>query len=263
MDYYSILGVSKNAAPQDIKKAYRKLAAEHHPDRGGNADKFKQVQEAYDTLGDPAKRQQYDNPQPQFQFNTGNMGGFEDVFSHFGFRTQGHRNPNKDVTIAAEIDLEDVLFGKNLIASYRLKNGREESVEIQIPPGIQDGQQIRYQGLGDDMFREFPRGNLNVIIRVRPHKVWQNINNNLVAEKTITAFDAMLGTSVIVETLDKKKISLKVPAGTQPETTFSVSGHGLLQRNGRRGNAHIIIKIEIPKLSDEDKETIKHISQNI
>ena len=263
MDYYSILGVSKNAAPQDIKKAYRKLAAQHHPDRGGDADKFKQVQEAYDTLGDPAKRQQYDNPQPQFQFNTGNMGGFEDVFSHFGFRTQGHRNPNKDVTIAAEIDLEDVLYGKNLIASYRLKNGREESVEIQIPPGIQDGQQIRYQGLGDDMFREFPRGNLNVIIRVRPHKVWQNINNNLVAEKTISAFDAMLGTSVIIETLDKKKISLKVPAGTQPETTFSVSGHGLLQRNGRRGNAHIIIKIEIPKLSEEDKETIKHISQNI
>lgn len=263
MDYYSILGVSKNADLQEIKKAYRKLAAQHHPDRGGSADKFKQVQEAYDTLGNPAKRQQYDNPQPQFQFNTGNMGGFEDVFSHFGFRTQGHRNPNKDVTIAAEIDLEDVLFGKNLIASYRLKNGREESVEIQIPPGIQDGQQIRYQGLGDDMFREFPRGNLNVIIRVRPHKVWQNINNNLVAEKTITAFDAMLGTSVIVETLDKKKISLKVPPGTQPETTFSVSGHGLLQKNGRRGNAHIIIKIEIPKLSDEDKETIKQISQNI
>lgn len=262
MDYYSILGVAKNASQDDIKKAYRKLAAKHHPDRGGNEQQFKQVQEAYDTLGDISKRQQYDNPQPQFQFNTSNMGGFEDIFSNFGFRTQGHRNPNKDITIAAEIDLEDVLYGKNLIASYRLRNGREESVDIQVPPGIIDGQQIRYQGLGDDMFKEFPRGNLNVIIKIRPHHLWKNMNNNLVAEKTISAFDAMLGCNLIVETLDGKKISLKIPAGTQPNTTFSISGHGLLLRNGRRGNAHVIVKIEIPKLSDNDKETIKKLNQN-
>ena len=259
MDYYSILGVDKNASPQDIKKAYRKLAAQHHPDRGGNEAKFKQVQEAYDTLGDPSKRQQYDNPQPHFQFNTGNMGGFGDIFSNFGFRSQGHRNPNKDVTIAAEIELEDVLFGKNLIAAYRLQNGREERVDIQIPPGIQDGQQIRYQGLGEEIFREFPRGNLNVIIRVRPHPIWQAHNGNLITETKVSAFEAMLGTNKVIETIDRKKVSLKIPAGTQPDTTFSISGHGLITRTGQRGNAHVVVKIEIPKLSKEEQNIVENL----
>ena len=268
MDYYSILGVNRNATPEEIKRSYRKLAMQHHPDRGGDSAKFQQVQEAYDNLSDPLKKQQYDNPQPQgFNFNSGNFQNgnpFGDIFGNFGFRQQRRQhNPNSDITIAADIDLEDVLTGKQLIATYRLRSGRHENVEIEIPKGVQPGQQIRYQGLGEDTFREFPRGNLNVIIRIRQHPIWQHHNGNLITEIKVSAFDLMLGTEKRIDTIDNKTVSLKIPAGTQPGTTFSMSGYGLVDQVGRRGNAHVNIKAEIPKLNETQRQLIADLKNKL
>jgi len=108
MDYYSILGLQKNATDQDIRKAYKKMSMKYHPDRGGDEEKFKLVNEAYQTLGDQQKRSEYDNPQPQYKFNTTNSPfgpGFEDVFSQFGFRPhRASRSRNKDVRLSYTLE---------------------------------------------------------------------------------------------------------------------------------------------------------------
>src|SRR6056300_605110 len=101
MDYYSILGVSKNASEKEIRSAYKKKSMQHHPDRGGNEEQFKKVNEAYSTLKDPHKRAAYDNPQPEYRYNTSNMqGGFEDMFAQFGFgRNTRRQQRNRDVKL--------------------------------------------------------------------------------------------------------------------------------------------------------------------
>ena len=135
MDYYSILGVPKDASDKDLKSAYKKASMQHHPDRGGNEETFKQINEAYSTLKDPQKRGMYDHQQngggQAFNFNTGNMGGhpFEDIFgSMFGsnpnMRRQQVRNP--DVNIRVPITLKEVITGKKVLATYRLRNGQEQ-----------------------------------------------------------------------------------------------------------------------------------------
>ena len=127
MDYYNILGVNRNASTGEIKKAYKRASMQHHPDRGGNSDEFIKVQQAYDTLSDNHKRQAYDNPHPQGFGPNGfqGMGGFEEAMRQanaqygnmFG---QGFQQPrqtprNRDITLQADITLEDVMKGKNLI----------------------------------------------------------------------------------------------------------------------------------------------------
>ena len=166
MDYYNILGVNRGADNNELKHAYKKASMKHHPDRGGDAEKFKEVNEAYSTLKDPQKRQQYDNPQAQAQFNTQNMNGnFGDIFAQFGFRQQQQQQRNPDVTIAVDITLEECVTGKQVLATFRLRNGREETVDINIPPGAINGNQVRYQGLGEEIIPG-PRGNLIVQIQV-------------------------------------------------------------------------------------------------
>ena len=252
MDYYSILGVDKSASAQDIKQAYRKLASKHHPDKGGDGKLFQKIQEAYDTLGNENSRRQYDNPQPQFQFNSQNFHDINDIFSMFG-QAGGMRRPqNRDITIAAEISLEDVLYGKQLIAAYRLRNGREESVNIDIPPGARDSDTIRYDGLGDDTDPRVPRGNLNVKLKIKPHHVWRREGNNLIKTEQVSVFDLLLGCSIIVNTLDKKNVKLSIPRGTKPGTKFSMSGLGLPDlHTRRRGNIYIQIEAIVPEINDK------------
>jgi len=259
MDYYSILGVPKNATPEQIKKAYRQKAKEYHPDKpNGNAEQFKRINEAYDTLKDPTKRQQYDNPQPNF--NTSHMnqspfstGGVEDIFSSM-FR-QPHMRPrqpkNNDITVAADVDLADVISGKDLIISYRLGSGRNETVEVTIPPGAKNGDAVKFQNLGDDSNPRFPRGDLVVRIRVRKHKTFQREGNNLITTYTADIFDLILGTIIIIEPPDGRKVRLTIPKGTRPGQTFSIPQYGLPDLNTRQ-KGHLYVKIEasIPSIRD-------------
>ena len=265
MDYYSILGVNKNASENELRKAYKKKSMQHHPDRGGDEEEFKKINEAYSTLKDPAKRQEYDNPQPQFNFNTSNMGGFEDIFAQmFGQHMHGGRpkhQGNLHINLNVKVLLEDVMSGKIITAAYSLASGRQETVDIQIPIGIMDGQKIRYQGLGDDTHRNYPRGDLHVTVRVLPHKIWKRKNYDLFTTITTNIFDFITGSVYNVKTIDNKDIALKIPQGTKPGTTFSINGYGVPNiQNGKRGSLYITVEAKVPIINNEEMiEKIKEI----
>ena len=269
MDYYNTLGISKSASEADIKAAYRKMAMKHHPDRGGDEKKFKEVTEAYETLSDPQKKQMLDmgvDPNAQhtsyrqgspfeFHFNTGN---FEDVFSNFGFGGRPVRK-NKTLNVNIEVTLEDILKGRVIDAEIGIPNGNKRLVNIEVPPGIENGQQIRYRGMGEHTLKDVPPGDLIVNVLVKPHSVFQRQGDMLMIKKFISPWDAILGSEITIETIDKKTLTIGIPAGTQPDTVLSCRGEGLPNmRTKVRGNLLIKVQIEIPKnLNSEQKDAVE------
>lgn len=251
MDYYSILGVPRTASQEEIKRAFRKLAMQHHPDKGGNEEMFKQINEAYDTLGNPQKRSQYDNPQPQFRFNHtdfyNGMNPFADMFGFGG----GRPRRNRDVTINIKLTLEDVIKGKQLSARYQLPSGKLRDTEIDIPPGVDNGIGIRFEGLGDDSIPGIPNGDLIVRVRIMNHPVWKREGNDLHLKLTVSIFQCMLGSSAEITTLEGKTLEMKIPRGTQPSATFSIANHGVPDINtGIRGNIFVKLNTIVPKIDD-------------
>jgi DnaJ-class molecular chaperone len=182
----------------------------------------------------------------EFHFNQGN---FEDIFSNFGFGfgTRPMRR-NKSFNINVEITLEEVLSGKELNAEVGVPGGRSRVINISIPPGIDGGQQIRYEGMGDDSINGIPPGDLHVNVYVKLHPLFKREGDSLVYEKSISVWDALLGTTINIDTLDGRNIDITVPPGTQPETILSCRGEGLPNmRTRQRGNLLIKIKVSIPK----------------
>ena len=233
MDYYSILGVSKNASEQDIRKAYKKQSMKHHPDRGGDEEQFKKINEAYQTLSNPRKRAEYDNPQPQFNFNSNHFHSgnpFEDMFG--GMHRRQRRNA--DVNIVVKLDLKDVLLGKQLTARYQVPSGKIKEANIDVPPGVDHNTGIRFRGLGDDILPG-PAGDLIVRVKVYNTPGWQRSNYDLRTSATTTVFDCFLGSEVEIRTLDDKRLKINIPKGTQPGAVFSIPNYGLIdQRTGKK-----------------------------
>lgn len=281
MDYYSTLGVGKTATDDDIKKAYRKLAMKHHPDRGGDEATFKKISEAYDILSDPQKKQIVDlggDPKNQnsggygnsfnqgpfeFHFNGGAPPGMEDLFDRFNFGAGFGRRPtqkNKTLNIAIDITLEDVLNGKDINAEITIPgSGKHRMINIAIPAGIESGQQIRYEGMGDDAVRELRPGDLIVNINVRPHSRFRREHSDIIIEKVVTVWDAIVGSSLDIETLDGKLLTINVPQGTKHGTILSCRGEGLpIMRSRNRGNLLIMIKVDMPtNLSASQLDKVK------
>jgi len=287
MDYYSTLGVQRNATDDDIKKAYRKLAMKHHPDRGGDEATFKKISEAYDILSDPQKKQIVDlggDPKNQggggygnsfnqgpfeFHFGGGVPPGMEDIFGRFGFGSGFGRQPmqkNKTLNITVDITLEDVLSGKDINAEITIPGtGKRKMINISIPAGIESGQQIRYDGMGDDAIRELRPGDLIVNINVRPHAKFRREHNDIVLEKSVTVWDAIIGSSLDIETLDGKVLTINIPQGTKHGTVLSCRGEGLpIMRSRNRGNLLIMIKVDMPKnLSEAQLDKIKSLRDTL
>ena len=251
MDYYSILEVAKTATADEIKSAYRRLAKQHHPDRtGGDDSRFKQINEAYDILKDPVKRQQYDNPKPRADFNM-NSQNMNDIFEAF-FGQRRTMRKNADIAINVKIELEDVLTGKDIIGRYKLFSGKDEVATIKIPPGVETGMTMRYQGLGDDSIGAAPRGDLLVKISVNHHRTFLRDRLHLRTKCAINVFDLLIGTDIILDKLGGGPLTVKIPRGTNPGTILSIPGYGLPEMNtGRTGNLYLEIKGTTPKIDDQ------------
>lgn len=279
-DAYEILGVPRGASDDEIKKAYRRLAGQHHPDRGGNTAKFQEIQTAYDTLSDPQKRAQHDNPNPFGGFNTGDGSHFEfhfgggphDIFEQF-FR-QAHGNPfgganpfnqrqprrNKDLRVQLTIDLSSTLAQQRKTISVQTTKGDRYNIDVDIPRGVSNGTTIKYGGMGDNMFDTLTRGDLYVIITVNNDTSFDVQGINLISNINIDSIDAMLGTEKIMQGIDGREYAIKIPPGCQPNTRFGLNGQGLYQMNTNVcGDIIVVINIVTPTLTPEQLNILRTI----
>ena len=281
MDFYQTLGVTRNSSADEIKQAYRRLAAKHHPDRGGDPEKFKEIQIAYDTLSDLGKKQQYDNPMPEhgfFHFDQGQHdphfqhvftqffggGGAGSPFDFFGSQFRNQPQRNKTINLSAEISLEEAFYGKELMFNVILPTGRNQAVNIKIPPGVNDGTVLRVSQLGDDSFPNVPRGDIHLTIAVRPHQYYNRQGDDLIKDLNISAIDAMLGTKLTVNTIDGKTIEVNVNPGIQHGQVLSAAGYGMpnVSDNRFRGRFLMPVNIVIPtNLSQSQKDLLENFNK--
>jgi curved DNA-binding protein len=284
-NYYDVLGVSEDASNEQIKKAFKEIAKKEHPDRGGDEAKFKEANEAYDTLKDSQKRHDYDTMR---KFGGSMPGGgqhpffnediFGDFFSGFGngdadfkfnftqgpgrartFRTQ--RRGNRNVQVRMALSIKEVMTQNEKTINYKLPSGRDEFATVKIPAGVQHGVTFKFEGMGDDAIKNVPRGDLLVVMSVLDSDGYTRKGNDLYTDKTIDCFQAIRGHEFNLKTLEDKIIKVKVPAGTQPNTVLQVKGQGMPVHKtiGIRGNLYVKVHVLIPQLSASDLKKIKDL----
>ena len=276
MTYYETLGVPETATADEIKRAYRKLASQHHPDKGGDTKKFQEIQTAYDTLGDDGKRRQYDMQQngvggQQFHFHTGGMNNpdISEIFRSFGFGGANpfefHQRPqqrrNKDLRIEIPVPLVTTLEQQTKTVQVKTTNGENTTVEVKIPRGITNGTSIRYSGLGDNLFNTIPRGDLYVQINVHNADNFVVNGVDLYTTISVNCLLATVGGTVTVDSLDGKTFELTLPAGTQPGMKFRLAGQGLYVLNStHRGDLYVELALTVPQnLLQEQLDLVRSI----
>ena len=273
-DYYKSLGVDRSASQDDIKRAYRGLASKHHPDKGGDTVKFQEIQAAYATLSDPQKKEEYDNPRPQFHGGGGGMPqGFEDIFSQmfggggspfgdmFGQRRQQPVR-NRTLNLQTQITLEEAFHGKELIATIQLPSGRDQVLEVKIPAGVSDGVTLRLAGMGDDSVSNAPRGDIHLSVHVIPHSAYQRQGDDLIRKLNVNCLDAILGKTMQFDTIDGRTLEVNIQPGTQHGQTLAVAGYGMpnMSNSFMKGRLLLQINITVPtNLTATQKELVKQI----
>lgn len=354
-DYYEVLGLERGASAEEIKKAYRRLAKQHHPDFNKDdaeaEKKFREIKEAYDVLSDPQKRDQYDRfgHRPGYEagaggfegfgatgFGAGGFGGIDEIFEQFfgGMGGMGRRRPRgpeqgEHLRYDLDITLEEAFRGGTKVITIprtetcsdcqgkRTRSGsgsetcpscggsgqqqytrstpfgrfvsmqvcsncrgegviikdpcptcngqgrvmQERKIEIEIPTGVEDGSRLRVSGGGEAGLRGGPTGDLYVVFRVRPHKIFQRKGSDLWIEDTISISQAALGVEKEVPTLEGKA-TLKIPEGTQHGTTFRLRGQGMPHLRGSgRGDLRVKVSVHVPRrLSARQKEILEEFA---
>jgi curved DNA-binding protein len=258
-DYYQLLGVPRNATPDEIKAAYRKLAMQYHPDRNpgdSNAEtKFKEINEAYDTLKDEKKRQEYDSPQPQFAQGARGYGFhpfanhpfseiFEEDFMHIFRQHRGPATPkNRDIRILYRITLEEAFSGKLADLEYSIPGDKEtKKTQIRVPPGA-DTMRIVVRGGGDHSIKNLPPGDLYVELETLPHPIFVRHGEHLLTKYSIDILKTFHGTEILVPTIDGGQIKLQVPARCENGTKLKVSGKGMPIAGNPKARGDLFVQI--------------------
>lgn len=246
MDYYQTLGINRDADTKEIKLAYRKLASKHHPDKGGSAEEFKKIQEAYSTLSDPDTRQQYDNPSP---FGQGQGGSpFGDIFGDFFNQHRQHRRQGNPESVGdVQITLQQAYTGTDLSIGIDGK-----STIIEIAPGTRDGSRIRLHQQGRQPHAEFPPGDLIIRIHVDVPPEMGIKDNDLYQHVLVNAIEVMTGVSKMIDHVSGKKLQVKIPAGSQHGTRLRLSNQGMPYPGAPQvyGSLFVIVNIDVPRILD-------------
>jgi curved DNA-binding protein len=288
-DYYKVLGVSKGASQDEIKKAYRKLAAKYHPDTNPNnpkaEEKFKDVGEAYEVLGNPENRAKYDRygknwkhaqqagggfGQGGFGGNMGDIFGDERGFSDFfyqmfggggpggrggGRRTRGQKGDDYKADIF--VSLEDIYEGRK--RTIRI-DGKE--MDVPVKAAMKDGKQLRVKNHGGPGRNGGPAGDLYLTLKIEDHKFFTRIGDDLKADLPVDLYTLILGGKVEVPTLSKP-VRIKITPETQPGKVIKLKGKGLPrdERKSSYGNLYITLRTTYPKnLSEQEKESFKQLA---
>ena len=307
-DYYKILGLNKSTSPEDIKKAYRKLAMKYHPDRNKSnkaaEEKFKEISEAYAVLSDSEKKKQYDmfgaeGFQQRYsqddifsnfdfsnifkEFGFGNIGGwkrgggsgifnhifsgasrrssygaqsdpYSSIFTNFGGRTGAFKG--QDVIYELPLHLQDIIKTEQKTISYNL-GGINQQIKVKIPAGIADGKKLRLAGKGQPGPEGGPSGDLYVRIKILDHPIFHREGDDLYINREIKFSEAALGTKIEVPTIDGKRLSLKIPTGTQSGSKMRLRGHGMPRMNGGgRGDEYVKINVAVPKKLNKKQKVL-------
>ena len=270
-DFYKVLGVARGASKDEIRKAYRKLSRENHPDARpddkGAAEKFQQVQDAWDVLSDDEKRAKYDqfghaafdrSSGPFHQSGPidlgdlfGSGGGFDfgDLFG--GGRRAKRPQKGQDVTATIEVSFTTAAEGGNHELTLNTSAGLKR-LDVRIPAGISSGQTVRLKGQGHDGLNGGPPGDVRVTVKVAPHPWFRREGNILLVDVPITMTEVALGAKVDVPTLSEGMISLTIPPGSSSGAKLRVRGKGCPDRSsGQRGDQIVVLKIAVPKELDE------------
>ena len=292
-DYYTILGVSRSASAEDIRKAYRKLARENHPDAKKDdpqaAQRFQQIQEAYDVLGDATKRSQYDQYGPDFVHAAaaaaaaraggfrpggrpgqqpvdfgdyfGGSGGVEFDFSDLfggGGPGRGSRRPSRGADIQAKVSIPFETSVRGGTVDVRVEqNGQFSTLGVKIPAGIQPDAVIRLAGQGEKSLRGGASGDLLLTVAVQPHPIFRRDGRDLIMDLPLSPAEAVLGAKVEVPTLSEGPVLMTVPPGTSSGMKLRLRGKGVLDAASKEtGDQFCVIKIVVPARPSEELQNL-------
>ncbi len=256
MDHYNTLGVPRDADHDTIKKAYRKLAMEHHPDKGGDISKFQEITAAYETLSDVDKRSQYDNPQARQQNFQGfpqdfNINGVDlnDLFGHIFGQSQRNTSPVYRTTVT--VSLVDSYNGADHVLQLSMPSG-VKVINITIPTGVQTGQQLRYDNIIDG-------ASLIIEFHVLKDLRFDRSGSDLYANYPISVLDLIVGTKVQFQAINGKMLDVTIPAKTQPNHQIRLPGLGMpISNTGQYGDQILLLKPFIPdSISTDIIDSIK------
>ena len=284
-DYYATLGVPKTASHDEIRKAFRKLARVHHPDvakdKKGAETKFKEINEAYEVLGDEEKRQKYDTlgadwerggarqQRPGRGFGDGGVSfggtGFSDFFEQFFGAGRAHAGANpfagfpqqeargEDIEADLLVTIEEALHGAKKKISFRREgNAGVETYEVRIPQGVREGQKIRLAGQGESAGRG-PAGDLYLHVRFAQHPDFRIQGSDLIHELELPAWKAVLGAEIAVPT-PEGSVRVKIPPGSQPGKKLRLKGRGLPTGKDARGDFYVVLAVTLPReVSEEER----------
>ena len=288
IDYYKILGISKDATQEDIKKAYRKLARKYHPDLNKNnpnaQEKFQEINEANEVLSNPDKRKRYDEygenwkyaeelekqkkrqtkeqsgtREGTFWYSDDNTSGFSDFFEElFGYRYRNYNRAMRGKDYESELHLTLRQAAKE---QKQILNLNGKNIRITIPAGVADGQVIKLRGYGEPGKGDAPDGDLYITFRIKEDPTFKRIGNDLYTTTTIDLYTAVLGGEIILDTLNGK-VKVKIKAGTQNNSKIRLKEKGfpIYKQSGKYGDLILSIQISIPTLlTERQKELFKQI----
>jgi molecular chaperone DnaJ len=277
-DFYKILGVDKKATPDEIKKKYRSLARDLHPDKnqGDTAleDKFKAVSEAYDILSDAKKRAEYDEARAMFErggfrvptgganFQGGDFsdlfggGNPQDIFANL-FGGGGRRGPRKgsDLQTEATITFKEAIFGTTLDLKLNTDGNGPQNISARVPAGVNDGAKIRVKGKGAP--GEAGPGDLFIELQVKPHAIFSRKGENLLLTIPVTFAEAALGADIKVPTLSGDDVTVRLAAGTPTGRVLRVKGRGI-KKGAITGDLLVTVEVQVPRrVEGKAEEAIK------